>query len=255
MGIFGLGEAGSEIAVGLVAAGVEVHAYDPASVSTPTGVERHTCPATVVQGVDCVLAITAAHDAAEALRQSIGAIAAGAIYADLSTSSPEAKRSLSELAGEFRFSFVDVALMATVRGRGIRTPQLASGAKAELYASSLRAVGAPVTVVGEEPGAAATRKLLRSVVTKGLGALLLEAQEAGRAAGLEGWLWTHLVATIEDADEAFMSRLMSGMSLHAVRRREEMEATAALLRSLGVTATMTTATESVLRDLSEEGEA
>lgn len=255
VGVFGLGEAGSEIASGLVEHGVSVRAYDPAPVPTPVGVQRHSQPAMVVREVDYVLAVTAAHDAERALRQAIDGIREGTQYVDLSTSSPHVKRTLGAIADEHNVSFVDVALMATVPGRGIRAPQYASGATADLYARTLTTVGTPVTVVGAEPGAAATHKLLRSILTKGLGALLLEAQEAGRAAGLENWLWSHLVSTVEDADEAFMSRLMAGMSLHAVRRHEEMQASAALLRELGVTATMTTATESVLRKLAATNEA
>lgn len=249
IGIFGLGEAGSEIAAGLVAAGTTVGAYDPAPVGTPPGVQRHQEPNGVVDRVDCVLAVTAAHDADTALQQALDAMPRDTLFADLTTSAPGEKRSRADLAASGGVRFVDVALMATVPGRGIRTPQLAAGPAAATYAELLRPTGAPITVIGDEPGLAMTYKLLRSVVTKGIGALLLEATAAGRAAGLGPWLWSHLVETITDADETLMTRLINGMHDHAVRRQEEMQATAALLHDLNVMPTMTNATERVIASL------
>lgn len=252
IGVFGLGEAGSEIAAGLVAAGTSVSAYDPAPVTTPPGVWRHEHPSAVVEDIDCLLAVTAAHDADTALQQSLADMHAGLVFADLSTSAPAQKRSRATAAAKVGVHFIDVALMATVPGKGIRTPQLAAGPEAVAYSALLGPLGAPITVIGDEPGLAMTRKLLRSVVTKGLGALLLEATAAGHAAGLDSWLWDHLVKTVTDADEALMTRLMDGMHQHAVRREEEMHATADLLAELGVPATMTNATHELIAALVPE---
>lgn len=249
VGIFGLGEAGSEIAAGLAERGVTVRAFDPASVPTPPGVDRHAIPQHVVRDVDVVLSVTAAADAGAALQQAIDDVPPGTLYADLSTSSAGGKQALGSMATAHGLRFVDVALMATVPGKGIRTPQLASGDGAGDYAGMIRCFGATVQVVGDQPGDAATRKLLRSIVTKGLAALLLEARAAGRAAGLEDWLWRHLVETISSADEALMRRLTEGQAEHAVRRQHEMEACATLLEELAVPSTMTAATAATLRQL------
>lgn len=249
IGIFGLGEAGSEIAADLVEEGLEVWAFDPAAVPTPGGVRRASRPADVAVSVDCLLSVTAAIDAETALHQAIDVMPDGLLYADLSTSSPTLKQDLARFARTHQVRFVDVALMATVPDRGIRTPQFAAGPAAEAYAKIFKPMGGQVQIVGTKPGDAAGRKLLRSIVTKGLAALLLEAAEAARAAGLEDWLWNHLVATITDADETLMRRLMDGQLRHAVRRKEEMEAAAALMRELGVPSTLTTAVSETLEAL------
>ena len=47
------------------------------------------------------------------------------------------------------------------------------------------ALGAPVEDIGGAPGDASARKLLRSTFMKGLGALIVESNAAGRAAGAE----------------------------------------------------------------------
>ena len=93
----------------------------------------------------------------------------------------------------------------------------------------------------------ATRKLLRSVVMKGLAALVIEAMRAAEAAGLAEETWDNVVAQLAAADDALVRRLVQGTGPHAERRRHEMEAATALLTELGVDPTMTRATAAHLR--------
>lgn len=246
--MFGLGEAGSLIATDLVTAGAEVRAYDPAAVPTPAGVSRTAVPADAVGDAELVLGLTAAADATEALEQALDAIPVGALYADLSTSAPAQERALAAAAATRGLEFADVALMSTVRGKGLGTPQLASGDGADRYARLMVPLGAPVTVVGSDPGAAATRKLLRSIFMKGMAALAVEALRAGQAADLQDWLWSHLVEELAASDGATLARLVDGTGPHARRRHEEMQAVAELLDDLGVDSAMTRAVIASLAD-------
>lgn len=253
VGVFGLGEAGSEIARDLAAVGVEVHAYDPADLSTPVGVTRHDDPETAVADADLVLGITAAADAATALGQALHAIPGHAVYADLSTSSPELKQRLARVAANAGIGFVDVALMSTVPGKGLRTPALASGSTVDAFVAMMSPLGMPVEPAGGEPGQAATRKLLRSVVMKGMAALIIESLRAAEAAGLTNETWENVVGQLAAADEALIRRLVTGTGPHALRRLEEMEAAAELLSGLGVDPTMTSATVTSLRRMAVNG--
>jgi len=245
--VFGLGEAGSAIAGDLAAAGVQVHAYDPAAVPTPPGVARHDDPRAAVAGADIVLAVTAAADAPTALSQALDAVPPGAVYADLATGSAGLKQRLAAVAANARLGFVDVALMGTVPGTGLRTPALAAGPAARSFVAAMAPLGMPVEHAGDEPGRAATRKLLRSVVMKGLAALVIEAMRAAEAAGLAEETWDNVVAQLAAADDALVRRLVQGTGPHAERRRHEMEAATALLTELGVDPTMTRATAAHLR--------
>lgn len=251
--VFGLGEAGSLFAGDLAAAGAEVHGYDPAPVRTPPGVVRFDDPVPAVGGADVVLALTASADARTALTQALGDLPESVLYADLSTSSADRKRELAAIAAERGVAFCDVALMATVPGKGLRTPALASGAWADRYVALLAPVGAVVESIGGEAGDAATRKLLRSVMMKGLAALVIEAMRGAERAGLEEWLWGNLVQEITAADEALLARLVRGTGPHAVRRLHEMEACQAQLESLGVDPVMTRSTVESLRRVPVEG--
>ena len=60
--LLGLGEAGSEIAADLVAAGADVRGYDP-KVDAPPGVAARVDEADAVRDADVVLSANSSHDA------------------------------------------------------------------------------------------------------------------------------------------------------------------------------------------------
>ncbi len=253
VGFFGLGEAGSLISADLAAAGASVTGYDPAPGPVPPGVRRVEDPRAAVAGADLVIAVTAAADAMGALTQALDAIPAGAVYADLSTASATRKRELAAVAAGGSLAFVDVALMAMVPGNGLFTTSLASGPGAQRYVAMLTPAAVPVEPVGEEAGRAATRKLLRSVVMKGLPGLIIESMRAAEAAGLVAETWQNLAAQLGALDAGFVRRLLAGTDTHSVRRLAEMEAATELLESLGVDPLMTRATTESLRRMPAEG--
>jgi len=251
--VFGLGEAGFEIATDLVEAGATVAGFDPAPVETPAGVNRHDDPASAVDGAQVVMAVTAASDARTALEQALARIPAGSHYADVSTAAPALKRDLARVAARAGLVFTDVALMGIVKGRGARTPALASGPAAQALVELVEPLGMNIRVVGSEPGFAATHKLVRSVFMKGLAAVLIESMRAAAAAGLAEETWGEIVDEVGSADEAFLRRLIFGTQTHATRRTAEMEAAAELLTELGVAPTMTRSVIAGLKDVMHDG--
>jgi len=138
-------------------------------------------------------------------------------------------------------------LMAPVAGQGLSTPALVSGPGAEIMAAALNPLGARLQTIDDAPGSAQARKLIRSVVTKGLAGLVREAMAAARATGDEEWAWSHIVELLESTDEAFIGRLIAGTDVHAERRLAEMEAAAQYLTDLDVPAEMTRAVIAHLR--------
>jgi 3-hydroxyisobutyrate dehydrogenase-like beta-hydroxyacid dehydrogenase len=238
--VLGIGEAGGAIAADLVAAGVEVAAWDPA----PRPLPLTASPAEAVRGSDVVLSVNSAAAALDAAREAVPALGVDAVYADLNTAAPHLKRELAEAVGEARFA--DVALLSAVRG--LRTPALASGGGAERFAAVFRPLGMPVELVDGGPGAAAARKLVRSVFMKGMAAALVESLRAADAAGCGDWLREDLARVI---DEALLTRLVEGSSRHAVRRIDEMAAAAELLEELGVEPRVAQAARAWLEELAD----
>ena len=251
--VFGLGEAGAAFAADLVVDGIEVSAFDPGSVPTPDGVARCRDEADALAGADIVLVVTGPAEAAHVFDAIVDVLPADALVADLSTSAPADKAVRAARTTAHGAGFVDVALMTPVPGRGLRTPSFVSGPGAERYVAALRPLGVPIDIVGDRAGDASTRKLLRSVTMKGLAAIVIEAVQAAERAGVAEWLWGDLVAEMDAADAGFLERLVRGTGVHAGRRVHEMEASAALLSSLGVDPVMTRATIEALRQAARHG--
>lgn len=251
--LFGLGEAGSLFAADLATAGVDLRGYDPAPVDSPKGLVRYDDPREAVAGTDVVLGLVAEHDMVTAVTQAADRIPGDAIYADCGAGSPGVKRQLATVAADHGFSFVDVGLMAIVPGNGIATPALASGDEAERFVAEMTPLGMRVTAIEGGVGEASARKLLRSVVVKGLSTLILESLRAAELAGNRDWVWQNIVDQIESADRDFLVRLIEGTGIHSVRRTDEMIAASNMLAELGVDPRMTRGTVEVLRTVPEEG--
>lgn len=250
--VLGLGEAGGEIASDLVAAGADVRGYDP-RVDPPAGVDRRAGDADAVRDADLVLSVNSAHDAVAALDQSLPALVPGTIWADLNTAAPGVKAALVRRATSRAVPVVDVALLAPVPGRGLRTPMLAAGDGAVRYAEILGGFGAEVTVQAGPAGEAVARKLLRSVVYKGLAAAVVEALAAARAAGCAEWLHGNIRDELAGFDHRTVDRLVEGTHRHARRRADEMSAAAEHLLSLGVQPRVAVAARDVLTELRDQG--
>jgi 3-hydroxyisobutyrate dehydrogenase-like beta-hydroxyacid dehydrogenase len=231
LGVLGLGEAGGAIAADAAAAGAAVRGWDPDPERDAPGIERVTAPDDAAEGADAVLSVNAAAAALDAARSVAGRLTAGLLFADLNAAGPPLKRAVADVVAPSGAAFADVALMGPVPRHRIRTPALASGPGAERFAELLRPLGMPVEVLGPEPGAAATRKLLRSVFLKGVAAAAIESLRAGEAAGCEEWMRAELATALESVD---LERLITGSERHARRRVDEVGDACELLEELGV---------------------
>jgi 3-hydroxyisobutyrate dehydrogenase-like beta-hydroxyacid dehydrogenase len=243
--VLGLGEAGSEIARDLVAAGADVRGYDPRPVSV-AGVPSRASEAEAVADADLVLSVNSSHDAMTALVNAMPSLRPGTLWADLNTTAPRVKAALAETAADREVPVVDVALMAPVPGKGLRTPMLASGEAADRFAELLTPLGARITLQPGRAGAAISRKLLRSVFYKGLAAAVVEALAAAEAAGCADWLRGNIAAELAGFDERTVDRLVDGTHQHARRRADEMVAATEQLLDLGVPARIAPAARDLL---------
>jgi 3-hydroxyisobutyrate dehydrogenase-like beta-hydroxyacid dehydrogenase len=236
--VLGLGEAGGAIAADLRAAGAEVRGYDVLPERTEAA-----SAAEAISGADVVLSLTTAESALAAARSAMDALSDDAVYADANTGSVALKQDLAALLGA---GFADVALMAPVPGRGVGTPALAAGPGAARFAAAFVPLGMPVEVLEAEAGAAARRKLLRSVAWKGIAAVVIEALAAGRAAGDEAFVRAQIAQLLPGGD---IDRMAGGSRIHARRRVQELDDVIDQLRELGVQPRMTSAARELLDSL------
>jgi 3-hydroxyisobutyrate dehydrogenase len=250
--VIGLGEAGSRYAAALVDAGYTVSGFDPGQVGSPEGVRRVDTAAEAAKDADIVLVLTAAAAAKPVAESCVEALVPGACYADFTSSSPAAMRDIAALVEQAGAVFCDVAILGPVPLSGATTPLMVAGRGAARIAELASGWGASVEVVDGPPGAAMAHKLLRSVLMKGLAAIVGEAVSAGAAAGYETWIRDQIASQLAGDGHAVIDRFLISTRIHAERRAQEMRDTAQYLAELRVPAEMTRATESALRRLAAE---
>jgi 3-hydroxyisobutyrate dehydrogenase len=237
--VIGLGEAGATYAAALTAAGHKVTGFDPVAPTTPAGVTRAATAAEACQGADIVLVMTGAAAARSVANECLPVLKAGSCYADFTSSSPETMRELGQLPS--KAGFADIAILGPVAALGEKTPLMVSGPGSQAVADLLRPLNVDVEIAEGEPGAAMAHKLLRSVLMKGLAAVVVEAVTAGKAAGLEDWIRGQIANPLAGDGQAVIDRFLTGTAKHALRRSKEMQDTANYLSELDVPAEMTAA--------------
>lgn len=250
--ILGLGEAGRIYGTALAEAGHHVVGFDPYSSGELAGVMRVDNQEVAVGKADVVLSLTAAAASRAAAEAAVDSLREHTVYADFTSSAPEAKRGLREVfAGRKDVRLCDVAILGPVVRHGPTTPLMAVGPAADPIARIMRGIGAPVEVVDGALGDAMAHKLLRSVFMKGLAATVTEAVRAGRAAGHEEWIRAQIAKELAGDAQRTIDRFLRGSVLHATRRADEMEAVTEYLERLGVEPTMSRAAAEHLRALAD----
>ena len=242
--LIGLGEVGQIYAAALLDAGHEIIGYDPFITTVPSGAVLAQSAAEAAREADMVLVLTGAGAAPKVAEECLPVMKPGAGYADLTSSSPKTMEELGSTAGEA--NFIDVAILGPVIAQGAKTPLMASGRGAQDFADLLQSVGASVQIVDGGPGSAMAHKLLRSVFTKGLASVVIEAVRAGAAAGLEPWIREEISKTLAGDGQATIDRFLTGTAKHAVRRAAEMRSTGGYLEDLGVPHEMADASASAM---------
>jgi 3-hydroxyisobutyrate dehydrogenase-like beta-hydroxyacid dehydrogenase len=172
------------------------------------------------------------------------------LYADLNTAAPQLKRDIASIIEKTGASFVDAALMDPVPPKGLGTQVYASGSGAELFTKKMTPLGMPVTYLDREAGNAATHKLVRSIMYKGVAAVIAECLEVAEVLNMTEYARAQMLNIIYD--EPMLDRFVSGTTKHARRRVHEMEAVVEMLNSIGVSAFTSQAAVQRLKEIMEK---
>ncbi|MFB3887717.1 MAG: DUF1932 domain-containing protein [Thermodesulfobacteriota bacterium] len=259
LALLGFGGAGYGLSKGLSEAGLrEIYFYDKQwdtptfgdvirKRSTETGAilvksieELMVLSDLVISCVTGSVALSVAESAAPYLRPNH-------LYADVNTASPRVKEAVAEVVEGAGASFVDVAMMGPIPAYLHRVPMLVSGKGAHRFKESLDPFGMDITWIGEKPGQASAIKMLRSIFTKGLLALLLETLTATHRYQVDQRILDSLAETMGKTSflETVRVQVTKGV-VNADRMAHEMEGVLETLKDLGVPGTMTEATRKKL---------
>jgi len=255
VGFIGFGEAGSTIAGGLRSAGLECSVtFDIAAHDArlgPTILERATrsgttiveSPADLARVSDIVFSTVTSSSALEAARQTIAFLEPRHLYADLNSVSPALKQEIDRVVTASGAWFVEAAVMAPVLPYGHRVPMLLGGSGAAQFAARMTPFGMRCDVLSAPVGTAAAVKMCRSIVVKGLEALMCECVLGASRYGAGAHVFASLNESFPGLDWQKLADYMVGrVVLHGERRAREMEEVAETLRAIGVEPIMAEAT-------------
>lgn len=263
IGFIGFGEAGFTIGNGLRSAGLrELSAYDIAWQSTDRGPliqqRAHTAGAQMVGSpeelaarasilistVTCSSAIDAARQHAPFLRGAADPRGTQHLYADLNSVSPGVKREIAGIIDAAGGMFVEAAVMAPVGPYGQRVPMLLGGPGADRFAQAMQPYDMRLQVLaGAGLGTAAAVKMCRSVVVKGLEALLTECVLGASEYGATEFVFASLQESYPGIDwKKLADYNINRLVVHGERRAREMEEVAETLREAGIDPMMAEAT-------------
>lgn len=184
-----------------------------------------------------VSAVTADQDLPAA--RSVGPLR-GAFFLDLNSCSPAQKVASAHAIEAAGGRYVEAAVMSPIGPKRIASPMLLGGSHAtDFLALGLGLGFTGVTAYSEVVGKAAATKLCRSVMIKGVEALLTESLVAARHYGVEQVVLDSLSDLLPLPDWNGTARYMISRSLeHGARRAEEMREAARTVEEAGVPAPM-----------------
>jgi 3-hydroxyisobutyrate dehydrogenase-like beta-hydroxyacid dehydrogenase len=256
IGFIGFGEAGSTIALGLRGAGVEqLSAFDIKTGDAAFGpiIARRaaesrttlldTC-ADLLRVSDIVFSTVTSSSALEAASAAAPFLESRHLYADLNSVSPAVKAEIDRVIGRTGAAFVEVAVMAPVLPYGHKVPMLLTGAGGRAFTDAMTPFGLRIERLDNaSPGSAAAVKMCRSIVVKGLEALLFECMMGASRFGADDLVWASLSETFPAIDWKALADYTCGrVVVHGERRAREMEEVAETLRTIGVDPIMAEAT-------------
>jgi len=255
----GFGEVGAAFAKAFAAAGAEVAAYDRL-LDSADGRARlearadgtavaFAAPGEALRGARYVFSTVTTDVAREAAVACRAYLAPGQSWIDLNATEPAVKREIAAIIEPSGAAFVEGALLGAVGVSGAQTELLLGGAEARATARALAVdYGLNVRHYSDEIGKASTYKMLRSVFSKGLEALLIEFLVAGERAGMRAELWDEVVALLgRDRFEKVASNWVCSHAVAYARRWHEVVQVEKVLREMGLEPVMTRATESLFR--------
>jgi 3-hydroxyisobutyrate dehydrogenase-like beta-hydroxyacid dehydrogenase len=253
IGVVGYGEVGRIFAAGLKPQVAQVSAWDlkfaqPASAAAEqahaqaAGIRACGSMQALCEASDLVISAVTASNTLAVAQEAARFLRPDTVFLDLNSASPGTKQQAAAAVETHGAHYVEAGVMTSVPPYGIQVPMLLGGTQAAALAQLLAAWGCDAKAVSEKLGVASAIKMCRSVMIKGLEALVIESYATARACGVEDHVLPTLQETFPSIDwdrqgAYFFSRVVQ----HGQRRAEEMREAANTVREAGFDPLMTAA--------------
>jgi 3-hydroxyisobutyrate dehydrogenase-like beta-hydroxyacid dehydrogenase len=261
IGLIGYGEVGRILAEDLRAQGLAVAACDirpdGAEHARTLGVVWAADAAPLAAASDLIISAVTADQTVAVAEAAAPGLRPGAFFLDFNSASPGAKTRAAELVNAAGGRYVEGAVMTSVPPYRSRVPLLLGGPQAAALLAPLNALGFAARVASERLGVASATKMCRSVMIKGLEAMVIESFTAARHYGVQDALIASLRETFPAIDwEQQAAYFFQRVIEHGRRRSEEVREVAETVREAGLTpwsATGTAERQAWMADLAEAG--
>jgi 3-hydroxyisobutyrate dehydrogenase-like beta-hydroxyacid dehydrogenase len=253
--LVGFGEVGTIFGNDLARQGLAVSTYDillDAPSARPAMLERARAAAVVpcdtlgdaLRDANLVISAVTASSSSAVATDSARWLRSGQVFLDVNSVSPETKRGNARAVEASGADYVEAAVMAPVPPQRLAVPMLLGGPRAGALAVALKGLGMNATVAAAEIGTASAIKMCRSIMIKGIEALVVESMFAARRFGAEQAVLASLDKTFPHMGwtAQLPDYLVSRVAEHGRRRAAEMREVAATLEDVGIAPTMAAAT-------------
>ncbi|GHA44713.1 6-phosphogluconate dehydrogenase [Amylibacter ulvae] len=231
------------------AVGFDIKNNDPAQIAMMQarfgdhGVAFCDMLQSALTNADAVFSLVTADCAEAAAIDAAKYIKNGAPFFDCNSCAPQTKQRSRDVINAAGGCYVDVAVMAPVHPARNKTPLLVSGDDAHEAVEILTKLNLNPTHIDGPVGRASSVKMMRSVVIKGLEAILTECNLAAKSLGVDDLVWDSLEKSNPEFQWAAKADYMAErMAKHGVRRAAEMAEVAKTISELGLPNDMATAT-------------
>jgi len=158
----------------------------------------------------------------------------GCIVLDVNSASPGTKQRAAACVDAAGGRYVEAGVMTSVPPYGVAVPMLLGGGHAEALLPLLRSLGMNARLASDRLGVASATKMCRSVMIKGLEALVIESYSTARHYGVEEAMLATLQETFPGIDWTKQGAyFFSRVAQHGQRRAEEMREVANTVREAG----------------------
>ncbi|RVU47547.1 NAD(P)-dependent oxidoreductase [Rubrivivax rivuli] len=267
IGLIGYGEVGRILAEDLGAAGHRLQAHDlklAGAGAAPLrahaaahGVVLAATHAEAVRGAELVVSAVTASQAVAVAEACAAGLAPGGFFLDFNSASPGAKIQASQWVNAAGGRYVEGAVMTSVPPYRLKVPLLLGGPDAAALKPLLDTLGFAAQVHSEQLGVASATKMCRSVMIKGLEAMVIESFTAARHHGVEDAVIASLQETFPGIDwEKQASYFFQRVIEHGRRRSEEVREVAVTVREAGLvphSAAGTAERQAHIADLADAG--
>jgi len=263
LGLIAFGEVGSGLAKGLRGEGLQtICAFDPGAQQGPFSdlIRRaaHDCDVDLVadlkelaEGSDVIISSTPGRQSVPTAEAIAPFIRADHLYVDVASATPKIKIAALEEVAAKGANVADGGIGGSPLMNGHRIEMLVCGPGGEAFRDTMSPWAMNITHIGPKLGVASAIKIFRSVIAKGLEAVVVECILGAEKHGISEDVLQSYTRFFTRPFGDMAKYLITTDVIHARRRAEEAEMCAEALLDSGIDPIMTNATVARLESVAD----